>query len=80
MKLSGTLVNLFPKGTELSKEDLEKLNSEFNKMLVHCEYEALNKLLRDKNFSGGKIVLLPEDVTGLLALNWPKGDFQKLCK
>lgn len=58
--LSANLLKLFPKGSNLGESDLEKLNSEYKKMLEDCTYKALNQLLLDGNYSGSKIFYNPD--------------------
>lgn len=53
VKLVESLIKLFPKNSNLSKADLEKLNSEYKRMLVHCEYKSINDyLLKHYNLKG----------------------------
>lgn len=63
------LLDLFPKGSDLSKADLEKLNVEYKKMLNSCEYMALNNYLLTNNYLGGKVKMKPADVPGLVSID-----------
>lgn len=74
VKLTKDLVTLFPGGTTLSKADLEKLNSEFKRMMVHCEYEALNQFLKDNGYCAGKIQMNPPNVQGLVSIDLYTGN------
>lgn len=62
VSLSEGLLRMFPKGSDLSKEDLEELNSEYKRMLVHCEFEAITQYMLNNNYCGGKINMRPPAV------------------
>lgn len=73
VKLAESLIKLFPKNSNLSKNDLEKLNNEYKRMLVHCEYKAINDYLL-KNFNlQGSILMESATSQGLVAFT-SKGD------